>query len=199
MRVTAAAGSAVLIAALALTGCQSSAPSSSSVPGVGLSMLPTTVPSTEASHPAGDLDGDSEGSADDDGLAAACDVDTIAGVQEVVAQQLAAFKTGDFVAAFALASAQFQAISSAESLRQLITDGRHLEVIDSASHEFVDCRAPNPGQASAVVSVTGRNGRTILLAYQFVLEEGSWHILQSAPMTGHGGSTEAPSDQGQPV
>jgi hypothetical protein len=43
------------------------------------------------------------------------------------------------------------------------------------------------------VSVTGENGKTVLLVYQFTLENGTWHILQSAPMNGHGGSRPAPS------
>lgn len=162
-------------------------------------MLPTSVPSTEPSQPGGDLDGDSEEGADDDGLVAACDASTLKEVETVVQQQLAAFKAGDFDAAFALASEQFRAISSAESLRQLIMDGRHQEVVDSASHEFTDCRAPEAGRAAAVVSVTGKNGRTVLLVYQFVQEDGSWRILQSAPMGSHGGSSVGPSEQGQPA
>jgi hypothetical protein len=117
----------------------------------------------------------------------ACSEDTLAGVEQLVADQLTAFAARDFDAAYALASSQFQAMSTPESLQQLIQDGKHAEVLDSASHDFSDCREPHPGLSVAAVSVTGRNGETVVLMYQFVNEKGQWRILMSRPMGSHGG------------
>jgi hypothetical protein len=187
---TVALSAASLAAVLGVVGCQSGTTGQSgpALPSIAFTALPTAGPSAQ------DSDGTEDDEVDDDVPAPACDVDTIAGVQEVVSEQLTAFRNRDFDAAFALASAQFQAISSVESLRSLIMDGRHEEVADAASHEFTECRMPGPGRALAAVSVTGMNRQTVLLVYTFVNEDGEWRILQSAPMSGHGaGSGEIES------
>lgn len=119
-------------------------------------------------------------------FAGVCDHATIASVDDLVTRQLAAFHARDFASAFALSSSQFQAISSAKDLEALINDGKHAEVLDSVGHAIVDCRSEAPGTASAAVSVTGANGRTVALAYQLVYEDGHWAILMSRPMGGHG-------------
>jgi hypothetical protein len=188
-----------LVAALLLTGCQSgtTAQNESTLPSIAFSMLPTAAASAESSGEDADVTED-EGT-DEELPAPACDVDTIAGVEQVVASQLAAFRDRDFEAAFRLASSQFQSFSSVDSLRNLIMDGRHEEVANAASHEFTECRMPEPGRAYAAVSVTGLNRNTVLLVYQFVNEAGEWRILQSAPMGGHRGGNDdlgtAPSAQ----
>jgi hypothetical protein len=183
---------AALVLLLTVSGCQSGTAADSAVPPIGVSMLPTAVPSEDESEPADDIEAH-------DGLGATCSGEASSGVERVVAQQLAAFKAEDFDAAFALASAQFQAITTAQGLRDLILDGRHQEVADSAGHEFTECRQPAPDQVLAGVAVTGANGRTVQLVYQFVREGGEWRILQSAPMDGRGGSTGGPAPSAQPV
>ena len=118
----------------------------------------------------------------------ACLPDVKAAVDDVVGRQLAAFRAGDYDAAFALASEQFRAITDVQGLKALISKG-HPEVSDAASHNFTECRQPNADLVLGAVTVTGENGNTVLLVYQFTFEDGSWHILQSAPMNGHGANT----------
>ena len=122
----------------------------------------------------------------------ACNAETVGGIDQVVAAQLAAFKDRDFARAFGLSSMQFQAISSVADLKALIDDGRHAEVLDSVGYQITDCRVAGPAQAMAAVQVTGSNGNTVSLAYQFVVEDGHWTILMSRPMgTPHGSSSPA--------
>lgn len=173
---------ALATALLVLAGCSSSAPVSGAASLPPIQFVPQSP--TEAPEP-------SEGQSGS--VAGTCPDAVKSAVDSIVSQQLAAFKARDFDAAFALASEQFRAITNAEGLKALILKG-HPEVADSVSHEFSDCRQPNPGLVLGAVSVTGENGKTVLLVYQFTLEDGTWHILQSAPMDGHGGGSELTSD-----
>jgi len=159
--------------AVVLSGCSSGATGSTAA-----TSTPPVVPPPLLSAPATE----------------ACDPATLAGLEQVVTSQLEAYKARDFAAAFALSSSQFQSISSVDGLRALIDDGQHAEVLDSASHHIGECRGEGPGGAVAVVDVTGSNGASVVLAYQFVVENGQWKILMSRPMGSHGGDT--PVDTG---
>lgn len=181
------AAAAVLVAAAwFLAGCSGSAPSSASLPPI--TYVPPSVQSAP-SQPAPDS------TVPQHGLAALCDQATQRAVSDVVEQQLAAFRARDFDAAFALASEQFRAITDAQGLKALISKG-HPEVLDSVSHEFTECRRAAPDLVLAAVNVTGSNGNTVLLVYQFALEHEHWRILQSAPMNGHGSQGSSSSDSG---
>lgn len=183
--------SALLLAPLVLAGC-------GALGGTAASSIPPIPPIPPApSMSVAPVPSAASGSAD--GVAGTCDPSVSAAVDGVVSAQLAAFKARDFDAAFALAAEQFRAITDAAGLKALILKG-HPEVADSVWHEFTDCRQPNSDLVLAAVSVTGENGKTVLLVYQFTLENGTWHILQSAPMSGHGGGGSgggsAPSPSG---
>jgi hypothetical protein len=195
-------GIALAAIALVVVGCSStgSATSPGSIPPI--QFIPKSAAPDAASAPSDDQgsaesgpEGDQSADGESGGSATRCSNNVQAAVDTVVSKQLAAFKSRDFDAAFALASEQFRAITNAEGLKALILRG-HSEVADSASHEFTDCRQANPDLVLAAVSVTGENGKTVLLVYQFTMEEGSWHILQSAPMDGHGGGSDLASDPG---
>jgi hypothetical protein len=166
MSIAARLGAPLLLAG-ALAGCGSVGTSAPDVP-------PVSRPAQAQSSPSG-LPGQ------------ACSESTLAGIEQLVTEQLAAFANRDFNTAYGLASEQFKAMSTPESLKQLILDGKHAEVLDSASHEFSDCREPHPDLAVAAVSVTGVNGETVSLEYQFSREQGQWRILMSRPVGSTGG------------
>jgi hypothetical protein len=96
-------------------------------------------------------------------------------VDRVVGRQLAAFATGDVRGAYALASETFRAEVDLESFVAIIEAG-YPEVAASASHSVAECRQPRAGVALALVSVTGRNGRTVDMVYRLVRQPAGWRV-----------------------
>ena len=103
------------------------------------------------------------------GPAAARAVDRVGG------RQLAAFATGDVRGAYALASESFRAEVDLDSFVAIIESG-YPEVAASASYSVAECRQSEAGVALALVSVTGRNGRTVDMVYRLVRQPGGWRV-----------------------
>ena len=104
-----------------------------------------------------------------------CSAATLAGVEATVAAQLEAFAARDFRTAFGLASESFRSGVDLPTFRRLIRQD-YPEVADAAAHLVVECADYGPSAAAARVDVTGANGRTVQLAYRFVLEPDGWHV-----------------------
>lgn len=96
-------------------------------------------------------------------------------VDRIVGRQLAAFAAGDARAAYALASEPFRAEVDLESFVAIIESG-YPEVADSASYAVAECRQPEADVVLALVSVTGRNGRTVDMVYRLVRQPAGWRV-----------------------
>jgi hypothetical protein len=104
-----------------------------------------------------------------------CPVDVEAGIDATVTAQLDAFAAGDFRTAFGYASESFRSSVDLKGFRRIIREG-YPEVASARSHVVVDCRQLAPGDAQALVSVTGQGGSVAQVGYRFVLESGGWRI-----------------------
>ena len=104
-------------------------------------------------------------------------------VDRVVGRQLAAFAAGDVKAAYALASESFRAEVDLQSFVAIIESG-YPEVADSSSYVIAECRQPEAGVALALVSVTGRSGRTVDMVYRLVRQPVGWRVDGASPPQG---------------
>jgi hypothetical protein len=104
-----------------------------------------------------------------------CPVAVEAGIDATVTAQLDAFAAGDFRTAFGYASQSFRSSVDLKGFRRIIREG-YPEVASARSHVIVDCRQLAPGDAQALVSVTGQGGSVAQVGYRFVLEPEGWRI-----------------------
>lgn len=117
---------------------------------------------------------------------AACPQRRLAAIDEVVAQQLAAFRDRDFAAALALATDGFRSSFTPERFEQVMTDS-FAAVLASDDHEVSQCVGAD-GQALALVELRGPGGAVGLL-YDMRHEDGRWRINGASPHTGDPAAT----------
>jgi Domain of unknown function (DUF4864) len=96
-------------------------------------------------------------------------------MQQVVLDQLAAFRRGDWAAAYGYASATIQAQFSPETFRAMVTRG-YAQIADSLGATVQRTVADDPQRGYVQVRVHGRDGETVEALYELVDEQGAWKI-----------------------
>ena len=98
-----------------------------------------------------------------------------AAMQQVVLDQLAAFRRGDWTTAYGYASQTIQAQFSPEAFRTMVTRG-YAQIADSLGATVERTVADDPQRGYVQVRVHGRDGETIEAFYELVDEQGAWRI-----------------------
>jgi Domain of unknown function (DUF4864) len=93
-----------------------------------------------------------------------------AAMARTVLDQLAAFRRGDWAAAYAFASSAIQAQFGPEAFRAMVTGG-YAPIARSVSAVVGRTEA-----LDAEVRVEGENGETIDALYELVEEQGTWRV-----------------------
>lgn len=107
--------------------------------------------------------------------AAAQPVDPGAAMARTVLDQLAAFRRGDWAAAYAFASSAIQAQFPPEAFRAMVTGG-YAPIARSASATIGRTEALDAQHGLVEVRVEGENGETIDALYELVEEQGAWRV-----------------------
>jgi hypothetical protein len=94
---------------------------------------------------------------------------------QTVLDQLAAFRRGDWTAAYAFASSAIQAQFGPEAFRVMVTHG-YAPIARSASATVGRVEALDGQHGLVEVRVEGENGDTIDALYELVEEQGAWRI-----------------------
>lgn len=136
--------------------------------------------------PAGDAPASEDPGATPRTPAAACSQQRLAAIDEVVGQQLRAFRQHNFAAALALTTAGFRSSFTPERFEEVMTEG-FAGVLTSDRHEVAQCVGAE-GRALALVRVSGPGG-TVGLLYDMRREDGRWRINGAAPHTGDPNAT----------
>jgi len=176
---------AALMVLLALVACTPDASGSGSLevsaPSPG---QPSEAAASEA--PAADAPESEDPGATPRTPAAACPKQRLAAIDDVVGQQLEAFRDHNFEAALALATDGFRGSFTPERFEEVMTEG-FAGVLTSDRHELAQCVGAD-GRALALVRVTGPGG-TVGLLYDMRREDGHWRINGASPHTGDPGAT----------
>jgi hypothetical protein len=98
-----------------------------------------------------------------------------AAMQQVVLDQLAAFRRGDWTTAYGYASQTIQAQFTPEAFRAMVTRG-YAQIADSLGANVQRTVADDPQRGYVQVRVHGRDGETIEALYELVDEQGAWKI-----------------------
>ncbi len=98
-----------------------------------------------------------------------------AAMQQVVLDQLAAFRRGDWATAYGFASESIQAQFSPEAFRQMVTRG-YAPIAASASATVLRTEADDPQKGYVEVRVYGQNGEIVDALYELVDEQGAWKV-----------------------
>jgi len=98
-----------------------------------------------------------------------------AAMQQVVLDQLAAFRRGDWTTAYGYASQTIQAQFSPEAFREMVTRG-YAPIAHSLGATVLRTVADDPQRGYVQVRVHGRDGETIEALYELVDEQGAWKI-----------------------
>ena len=96
-------------------------------------------------------------------------------MRQVVLDQLAAFRRGDWAAAYGFASVTIHSQFTPESFRQMVTRG-YAAIADSASATVLRTEADDPQKGYVEVRVRARDGDAIDALYEIVSEQGAWKI-----------------------
>jgi hypothetical protein len=94
---------------------------------------------------------------------------------QTVLDQLAAFRRGDWAAAYAFASSAIQAQFAPEAFRAMVTRG-YAPIARSASVTVGRVEALDGQHGLVEVRVEGENGETIDALYELVQEQGAWRV-----------------------
>ena len=92
-----------------------------------------------------------------------------------VLDQLAAFRRGDWAAAYAFASSAIQAQFAPEAFRAMVTGG-YAPIARSVSATVGRVEALDGQRGLVEVRVEGENGETIDALYELVEEQGAWRV-----------------------
>ena len=92
-----------------------------------------------------------------------------------VLDQLAAFRRGDWEAAYAFASSTIQAQFAPEAFRAMVTR-RYAPIARSASATVGRVDALGGQRGLVEVRVEGENGETVDALYELVEEQGAWRV-----------------------
>jgi hypothetical protein len=102
-------------------------------------------------------------------------VDQERAMAQTVLDQLAAFRRGDWVAAYAFASSTIQARFGPEAFRVMVTQG-YAPIARSASATLGRVEALDGQRGLVEVRVEGTDGETIDALYELVEELGAWRV-----------------------
>jgi hypothetical protein len=94
---------------------------------------------------------------------------------QTVLDQLAAFRRGDWTAAYGFASSAIQAQFGPEAFRVMVTRG-YAPIARSASATVSRVEALDGQHGLVEVRVEGENGDTIDALYDLVEEQGAWRV-----------------------
>jgi hypothetical protein len=98
-----------------------------------------------------------------------------AAMAQTVLDQLAAFRRGDWEAAYGFASQSIQGQFTPEAFRQMVSRG-YAPIARSASARVLRTEVADPQHGYVEVRVRGQDGDTIDALYELVLEPGGWRI-----------------------
>jgi Domain of unknown function (DUF4864) len=120
--------------------------------------------------------------------------DPQAAMTRTVLEQLAAFRRGDWAAAYAYASSTIQARFGLEAFRQMVTSG-YTEIAGSLRATVSKVEMIDADHGLVEVRVDGANGRTVDALYELVDEQGSWRIegVLTRPVDGSTASLAGPA------
>jgi ABC-type transporter MlaC component len=110
--------------------------------------------------------------------------DQSAAMARTVLDQLAAFRRGDWAAAYAFASSAIRARFGPEDFRAMVTQG-YAAIARSASAAVGRVEALDGQRGLVEVRVEGENGETIDALYELVEEQGAWRVngVMTRPVT----------------
>jgi hypothetical protein len=94
---------------------------------------------------------------------------------QAVLEQLAAFRRGDWAAAYAFASSAIQAQFTSEAFRTMVTGG-YAPIARSVSATVGRVEALDGQHGLVEVRVEGESGETIDALYEMVEEQGAWRV-----------------------
>jgi hypothetical protein len=94
---------------------------------------------------------------------------------QTVVEQLAAFRRGDWAAAYAFASSAIQAQFEPEAFRAMVTHG-YAPIARSATATVGRVEVLDGRRGLVEVQVVGENGETIDALYELVEEQGAWRV-----------------------
>ena len=129
------------------------------------------------------------GSADPHGDLA-CDAETQTAIDATIDGQLAAFADGDYGAALAFATEDFQAGTSAEAFAEVIESDYPL-LRGASGHTSSVCVAEGD-QAQLIVVIEGTDGASDELVYRMAQEAGEWRIAVAAHVPEAGSEEPVP-------
>ena len=98
-----------------------------------------------------------------------------AAMVQTVLDQLAAFRRGDWTAAYGYASAAIQDRFTPEAFRKMVTEG-YAAIADSAGSTVLGAIVLDARHGVVEIRVRGRNGQTIDALYEMIEEQGAWRI-----------------------
>ncbi len=96
-------------------------------------------------------------------------------MQQVVLDQLAAFRRGDWTTAYGYASETIQGQFSPDAFREMVSRG-YAPIAHSIGATVLRAVADDPQRGYVEVRVHGRDGETIEALYELVDEHGAWKI-----------------------
>jgi hypothetical protein len=109
------------------------------------------------------------------GAAAAQPRDPEPAMVQTVLDQLAAFRRGDWTAAYGFASSAIRAQFGPEAFREMVTRG-YAPIARSASATVRRVEVLDPRRGLVELRVEGQDGERIDALYELVEEQGAWRI-----------------------
>ena len=101
--------------------------------------------------------------------------DPAQGARDTVLEQLAAFRRGDFDAAYAFASALIHQMFDRQGFETMVRGG-YPEIARSSHATIAGTEAGLGGSVYVFVTVVGDSGRIVEARYELVLEDGRWKV-----------------------
>jgi hypothetical protein len=96
-------------------------------------------------------------------------------MRQTVLDQLAAFRRGDWAAAYSYASESIQTQFTLEAFREMVTRG-YGPIAASSRASVLHTHLDGPAHGFVEVRVYGQDGQTIDALYEVVEEKGAWRI-----------------------
>jgi hypothetical protein len=96
-------------------------------------------------------------------------------MQQTVLDQLAAFRRGDWAAAYAFASEMIQGQFTLDTFREMVSRG-YAPIAQSAAATVLGTEVVGAGRGYVAVRVQGQNGQTVDALYDLGEEHGAWRI-----------------------
>ena len=95
--------------------------------------------------------------------------------RDVILRQLAAFRAGDYRAAYAFASKEIQALFDLAAFEHMVKTG-YPQIARSADAWFTETRPAPNGALHVYLRIRGADGVFIVARYEMVREEPGWRI-----------------------